>query len=145
MANTVSAVRRAAEAYGGRVAMVGILPTLRAGDLHRGAITDSARYRALDKGLRRLRQEPIRVRIQGSDPEPVELVRDDVALEGANTSFQVHLRVDPDRFGAAWNAAAMATAPVLAAAGNSPTFLGRRLWEETRVALFEQAADDRDE
>jgi hypothetical protein len=145
MAETVTAVRRAAGAHGGRVAMVGILPTLRAGDLHRGAITDSARYRALDKGLRRLRQEPIRVRIQGTDPEPVELVRDDVALEGANTSFQVHLRVDPDRFGAAWNAAAMATAPVLAAAGNSPIFLGRRLWEETRVALFEQAADDRDE
>jgi hypothetical protein len=145
MAKTVAAVERAAGAHGGQVAMVGILPTLRAADLHRGAITDSPRYRALDKGLRRLRREPIRVRIQGPDPEPVELVRDDVAMEGANTSFQVHLRVDPDRFGTAWNAAAMATAPVLAVAGNSPIFLGRRLWEETRVALFEQAADDRDE
>jgi hypothetical protein len=29
-------------------------------------------------------------------------------------------------------------------AGNSPTFLGHRLWEETRVALFKQALDDRD-
>jgi hypothetical protein len=33
---------------------------------------------------------------------------------------------------------------VLAAAGNSPLFLGKLLWEETRIALFEQAADDRD-
>jgi hypothetical protein len=33
---------------------------------------------------------------------------------------------------------------VLAVAGNSPTFLGHRLWEETRVALFKQALDDRD-
>jgi hypothetical protein len=33
---------------------------------------------------------------------------------------------------------------VLAVAGNSPLFLGRVLWEETRIALFEQAADDRD-
>jgi hypothetical protein len=33
---------------------------------------------------------------------------------------------------------------VLAVAGNSPTFLGHRLWEETRVALFKQAVDDRD-
>ncbi|HET7517922.1 MAG TPA: glutamate--cysteine ligase, partial [Actinomycetes bacterium] len=33
---------------------------------------------------------------------------------------------------------------MLAAAGNSPLFLGRVLWEETRIALFEQAADDRD-
>ena len=32
---------------------------------------------------------------------------------------------------------------MLAAAGNSPTFLGHRLWEETRVALFQQAVDDR--
>src|SRR5919109_1613288 len=125
MANTVTAVRRAAEAYSGRVAMVGILPTLRPADLHRGAITDSARYRALDKGLRRLRQEPIRVRIQGADPQPLELVRDDVALEGANTSFQVHLRGDPERYAAAYNAGQLATAPVLAVAGNSPIFLGR--------------------
>ena len=32
----------------------------------------------------------------------------------------------------------------LAVAGNSPTFLGHRLWEETRVALFKQAVDDRE-
>ena len=37
----------------------------------------------------------------------------------------------------------MLTAPVLAASGNSPTFLGHRLWHETRVALFKQAGDDR--
>jgi hypothetical protein len=34
-------------------------------------------------------------------------------------------------------------APVLAVAGNSPTFLGRRLWEETRIALFKQSVEDR--
>jgi hypothetical protein len=28
--------------------------------------------------------------------------------------------------------------------GNSPTFLGHQLGEETRVALFKQAVDDRD-
>jgi hypothetical protein len=38
----------------------------------------------------------------------------------------------------------LATGPVLAVAGNSPTFLGHRLWEETRVALFKQVVDDRD-
>ena len=74
----------------------------------------------------------------------LELAADDVGLEGANTSFQLHLRVDPDRFASYFNAAQLATAPVLAAAGNSPTFLGHRLWQETRVALFKQAVDDRD-
>jgi hypothetical protein len=51
--------------------------------------------------------------------------------------------VDPDRFSDHFNAAQLATAPALAASGNSPTFLGHRLWEETRVALFKQAVDDR--
>ncbi|MFN7135660.1 MAG: glutamate--cysteine ligase, partial [Myxococcales bacterium] len=34
---------------------------------------------------------------------------------------------------------------MLAASGNSPFLLGRRLWEETRVPLFEQSSDDRPE
>ena len=50
----------------------------------------------------------------------------------------------PRRFADHFNAAQLATGPVLAVAGNSPTFLGHRLWQETRVALFKQAIDDRD-
>ncbi|HET6814205.1 MAG TPA: glutamate-cysteine ligase family protein [Actinomycetota bacterium] len=135
-------VRRAAAWHGGRIVMAGILPTLRAEELHLAAISDAARYRALNAGIRRLRQEPFLIGIDGVDP--LELATDDIALEGANTSFQVHLKVDPDRFAACCNAAQLAIGPVLAVAGNSPTFLGHRLWEETRVALFKQALDDRD-
>ena len=130
-------VHRAAAWHGGRVVMVGILPTLAPDDLQLAALSDAPRYRALNNGLRRLRQEPFRVRIHGADP--LELAADDVGLEGANTSFQVHLRVDPDRFADHFNAAQLATGPVLAVAGNSPTFLGHRLWQETRVALFHDA------
>jgi hypothetical protein len=140
----LSSVRATAAAHGGRVAMIGILPTLRDEDLHRGAITDAPRYRALDWSLRRVRAEPFKIEIRGRDPEPLRVVRDTIVLEGANTSFQVHLRVDPGDYVRSFNAAQLATAPVLAAAGNSPVFLGRVLWEETRIALFEQAADDRD-
>ena len=42
-----------------------------------------------------------------------------------------------------YNAVQLATAPALAVSVNSPTFLGHRLWEETRVALFKQSVDDR--
>jgi hypothetical protein len=140
----LEAVRAAARAHGGRVAMVGILPTLRDQDLHRGAITDAPRYRALDWSLSRVKAEPFEIEIDGRDPEPLRVVRDNIVMEGANTSFQVHLRVDPGDYVDSFNAAQLATAPVLAAAGNSPLFLGRVLWEETRIALFEQAADDRD-
>jgi hypothetical protein len=131
-----------AREHGGRLALVGILPTLSRADLHPGAISDLPRYRALDRGLRRLRQDPFHLRIAGADP--LELTSDDVALEGANTSFQVHLRVNPAAFTHTYNAVQAATAPVLAVAGNSPTFLGHRLWEETRIALCKQSIDDRD-
>lgn len=132
----------AARASGGRVALVGILPTLRRGDLHPGVMSDVPRYRALDSGLRRLRYDPFHLRIAGADP--LELASDDVALEGAATSFQVHLRVDPAAFTRTYNAVQAATAPVLAVAGNAPTLLGHRLWEETRIALCKQSLDERD-
>jgi hypothetical protein len=135
-------VAAAARRQGGRPVLVGILPTLRRADLGAGVISDLPRYRALNSGLRRLRHDPFHLRIAGA--EPLELVSGDVVLEGAATSFQVHLRVDPDDFARAYNAVQAATAPVLAVAGNSPTFLGHRLWEETRIPLCKHSIDDRD-
>ncbi len=140
---TIAAIGRAAAPFGGRVAMIGILPTLEEADLQSSSLTDLRRFRALSAGIRRLRDRPFHVAIEGDDP--LELWCDDVTLEGANTSLQVHLRVEPSEFARSYNAAQIATAPVLAAAGNSPVFLGRRLWEETRIALFRQAVDDRGE
>jgi gamma-glutamyl:cysteine ligase YbdK (ATP-grasp superfamily) len=135
-------VADAARRHGGRLGLVGILPTLGRGDLHPGVMTDLPRYRALDRGLWRLRRAPVHIRVSGADP--LELQSDNVAVEGVNTSFQVHLRVDPAAFARTYNAVQLATAPVLAVAGNSPTFLGHRLWEETRIALCKQTVDDRD-
>ncbi|MEV0595552.1 glutamate--cysteine ligase [Nonomuraea cavernae] len=118
---------------------IGILPTLDSEDFTREAISDQNRYRAMSRGVRRLRLEPFLVKI-----EDLELSVEDVILEAANTSWQVHIRTPPDRFARLFNAAQLATGPVLAVCGNSPYFLGRQLWEETRIALMEEAADDRD-
>ena len=136
-------VRRAAVSHGVRAIAIGILPTLVESDLCSSALTESPRYRALSSGIRRLRGGPVAIAIDGD--EHVRLLVDDVTLEGANTSFQVHLRVDPEQFARAYNVAQIATAPVLAASGNSPLFLQRRLWEETRVALFRQSIDHRND
>jgi gamma-glutamyl:cysteine ligase YbdK (ATP-grasp superfamily) len=141
LADSLGAIDRAAAAYGGRSIIIGILPTLTRDDLKPGMLTDSGRYRALSAGIRRLRHQPFRIRIAGDDPLDVGCA--DVTFEGANTSLQIHLRVPPRDFAATYNAAQIATAPVLAASGNSPLFLGHRLWEETRVALFRQAVDER--
>ncbi|TSC33697.1 glutamate--cysteine ligase [Corallococcus sp. Z5C101001] len=132
---------RAAAGEGARVAAVGILPTLRQADLGKNALTPQARYRALATAIRGRRDGPFQVAIAGDDT--LNLAWEDVTLEGANTSLQFHLRVSPEDFARVYNAAQLATGPVLAACGNSPVFLGRRLWEETRVALFQQATDDR--
>jgi gamma-glutamyl:cysteine ligase YbdK (ATP-grasp superfamily) len=137
----VDRVADAAKDHAGRPALVGILPTLSEADFGPGAMTDLPRYRVLDGGLRQLRQDRFRIRIAGE--HPLELANPDVALEGANSSFQVHLRVAPGDFTRIYNAVQLATAPVLAVSGNSPTFLGHRLWEETRIAVFKQSVDDR--
>ena len=134
-------LRAIARAHDARIALIGILPTLTAEDLESSAMTDLPRYRALSAGIRRLRREPFHVRIDGEDS--LDIHCDDVTYEGANTSLQIHLRVNPSKFAAVYNAVQLATAPALAVSVNSPTFLGRRLWQETRIALFKQAVDDR--
>jgi hypothetical protein len=140
-------VDAAAGGKGARTVAVGILPTLQRSDLNPRAITNLPRYQALTAGLRQKRRAPFRICIDGDDP--LDLTTDDASMEGANTAFQVHLRAEPGEFARLFNAAQLAAAAALAASGNSPTFLGHRLWEETRVALFKQAGDlrppDRDQ
>lgn len=141
--DAVAEVRRAAATQGARVAVTGILPTLREADFGGSALTDKPRYRALSAALRRRKEAPFKVSIAGE--ESLTLTWDDVTLEGANTSLQFHLRVAPAEFARMYNAAQLVTGPVLAVSTNSPHFLGRKLWDETRVALFRQALDDRGE
>ncbi|MBB2911460.1 hypothetical protein FHS43_002733 [Streptosporangium becharense] len=135
-------VDAAAATWGGQAVAIGILPSLSEFDFTHEALSRESRYRALARGMRRLRAEPFRVRIEGV--ELLELEVEGVILESANTSWQVHLRTPPADFARIYNAAQLAIGPVLAVSGNSPGFLGRHLWEETRIALFEESADDRD-
>lgn len=136
-------IEQAASSCGARLAVIGILPTLREEDLDSGAMNDVMRYRALSRGLRRMRTSEFRVEIEGEDHLTTSC--DDVTLEGANTSLQLHLRVAPEDFARTFNAAQLAVAPILAVSPNSPILLERLLWEETRVALFGQAVDYRTE
>lgn len=141
LSDALRVVRRAAARVGARVVLIGILPTLERRDLEPRVLSDCCRYRALSRGLWRLRREPFRVDIRGE--ERLASLAHEVTFEGANTSFQVHLRVEPQAFADTYNAAQLATAVVLSAAGNAPLFLGKRLWHETRVALFRQSVDER--
>ncbi len=141
LGHALSLLERTAQGHAAHIVQIGILPTLSAADLAPAALSDCRRYRALSAGIRRLRHSPFPIWIEGTDC--LELEWDDVTLEGAATSLQIHLRVPPPQFAAVYNAAQIATAPALAISGNSPLFLGKRLWEETRIALFRQSVDDR--
>ena len=140
--NALTTLRGTAARHGGRLIPVGILPTLKLEQLQKGWMTNLQRYHALQSGIRRIRKgEDFRIRIDGDEPLDVEC--DSVAMEGANTSFQVHFRLNPRDFAAHYNAAQLMTPLGLAVAANSPFLLGHGLWDETRIALFKQAVDTR--
>lgn len=134
-------VRSVVRDLGAEVALVGILPTLRKSDLTLDNMVPADRYYALNDALTRLRGDHYDLRIKGTDE--LRVTHDSVMLEAANASFQVHFQVGPEEFAHLYNIAMAVTAPVLAAAVNSPLMLGRRLWQETRIAVFQQSVDTR--
>ncbi len=133
--------RALAHKVGAEIVMTGILPTIHISDLTLDNLTPKPRYFALNDALNRLRGGPAQFQIRGVDELFVK--HDTIMLEGCNTSFQTHFQVAPEEFAHYYNISQAVAAPVLAAAVNSPLLFGKRLWQETRIALFQQAVDTR--
>lgn len=125
----------------GELVPIGILPTLRQSDMGAKVMTDEPRYHALANALIQQRGEPFSIHIGGNDV--IDLEADDVTMEGATTSFQLHWRVPAHRFADYFNAVQLVTPIALALASNSPSLFGHHLWDETRIALFKQSVDSR--
>jgi CBS domain-containing protein len=139
----LSQAREAAKEEGADVLLAGILPTIMKSDLTLENITPVPRYYALNEAMNRMRGgKPYNLKVVGWDELHVE--HDTVMLEACNASCQFHLQVSAEEFAHFYNAAQAVLAPVLAAAANSPLLFGRRLWAETRIALFQQSLDTRD-
>lgn len=120
---------------------IGILPTLEKQHLNMEHMTNIARYHNLANHLYKQRGKAFDVNIKGD--EQLSISFDDICAEGANTSFQVHLMIPPERFTQVFNAAQLTSPLVTAIGANSPIFLGKKLWHETRIALFKQSLDIR--
>lgn len=133
--------RSAAQTMGNEVVLTGILPTIRKSDLGLESMTPIPRYHRINKALTSLRGSDYEIRLKGIDE--VLFRHDSVMTESCCTSFQVHFQVEPDEFAKYYNIAQVLAAPVLAAATNSMLLFGRRLWHETRIALFQQSVDTR--
>lgn len=122
--------------------LTGILPTLTKMDLEMHNLTPNPRYVALMEAInRQLIGSFYELRLTGIDEILVK--HQSPLLEACNTSFQVHLQVSPKDFVKYYNIAQTLAAPVLAISANSPIVFGKRLWHETRIALFQQALDIR--
>jgi len=144
MLTALAAINRQAARYDGHVVPVGILPTLELADFDHRTMTDMPRFHALREKLQEERRGLFRIDIDG-DEDALSLATDDITLEGANTSFQLHYRVNPCDFADTFNAIQLVTPLVLALSANSPLVFGRRLWHETRIPLFKQSIDSRTE
>lgn len=133
--------REKAALHDTRVLLAGILPTISKNELELEYMTQSPRYWALNQVVKELKGSDFELHILGVDE--LSIHHDSVLFEACNTSFQCHLQISPDDFVSSYNWAQAITAPILATCSNSPLLLGRDLWAETRIALFQQSIDTR--
>lgn len=138
----IQEIRKCIAPLNADILLTGIMPTLRKFHLDMSYLTPKKRYYALMESInKQLIGNSYELRLQGIDELLVK--HDSPLLEACNTSFQVHLQVSPHDFVKMYNIAQTIAAPVMAAAANSPIVFGRRLWHESRIALFQQALDTR--
>lgn len=128
---------------GAHLLMAGILPTLAPGHMTADNLSANPRYALLSEQILAARGEDITLSIHGQDR--LDTTSDSIVPEAACTSTQLHVQVSPEEFPAYWNASQAIASVQLAVGANSPFLLGKRLWAETRIALFQQATDTRAE
>ena len=123
-----------------RITCIGILPTITHEMLCAQNMTPRSRFEALNRQVFRLRRgQPLQLAIDGI--EQLRSQHNDVMLEAAATSLQVHLKVPLKDASQYFNSFVLASAATVAVAANAPLLFGKRLWHDTRIPVFEQAVD----
>ncbi|WP_136482728.1 CBS domain-containing protein [Cognatitamlana onchidii] len=130
-----------AEKKGIKIVLTGILPSLSVSNVDESSMTNKERYTVLNDAIKKSRRKSFDIHIKGVDE--LNLLHDSVMLEGCNTSFQMHLQLNPNGFVDNYNWAQAIAGPILSACTNSPLLFGKELWSETRIALFTQSVDTR--
>ena len=141
--DTLNRAEERSRTTGSHMMIIGILPTVDEDHLCADTLSANSRYALLNEQIFAARGEDLHIDITGR--ERLVAYADTIAPEAACTSVQLHQQVDPDDFARHWNAAQAIAGIQLAVGANSPFFFGRELWQETRIALFEQATDTRPE
>ena len=133
--------KKAASKKDTKIVLTGILPSLSINNASEQNMTNVERYSVLNDAIKGIRRQNFDIHIKGADE--LNLVHDSVMLEGCNTSFQMHLQLNPKTFVDNYNWAQAISGPILSACTNSPLLFGKELWSETRIALFTQSIDTR--
>ncbi|MGL5823343.1 MAG: glutamate--cysteine ligase [Nocardioides sp.] len=133
----------AAARVGAHLVTIGILPTLAPGHMTASSISANPRYALLGEQILAARGEDLVISINGE--ERLETTSESIVPEASCTSTQLHMQTSPERFADYWNASQAIAGVQVALGANSPYLLGKRLWRETRIPLFEQATDTRSE
>ena len=129
---------------GAHLVMIGILPTLAEGHMAPSSISANPRYKLLSEQILEARGEDILIDVSGHH-ERLRTTSDSILPEAACTSTQFHVQTSPEDFSDYWNASQVIAGVQVALGANSPYLLGKELWRETRIPLFEQATDTRSE
>ena len=141
LTNLLEKAKSKAEKLGIKVILTGILPTISKNELGIDFMTPIPRYHKLNEVLTQCRGDLFALKIRGVDE--LTLHHDSVLFEACNTSFQLHLQIPQKDFIPSYNWAQAIAGPVLGICSNSPLLMGRELWKETRIALFQQSLDTR--
>lgn len=137
----IKKAQMAAKKHETKIMLTGILPTINSSHLEFKNMTPNLRYKALNDMIKGKKSTGFELNIQGIDE--LKAHHPNILFEACNTSFQVHYQLTPKKFVSAYNWALAIAAPVLAVSVNSPLLNGKRLWSETRIALFQQSIDMR--
>lgn len=124
-----------------KIILTGILPSIDYRAVQMNYLTPKPRYEALSKILSELRGGDFELNITGVDE--LILTHNNILFEACNTSFQCHYQVEPKDFADMYNWAQLISGPVLSICANSPLLIGKQLWAETRIPLFQQSIDTR--
>jgi len=128
-----------AKNYDCSVVMIGTLPTLNLSELNVANMSDLNRYRALNEQILSTRDTSVFLDITGQ--EHLKLEHQDIMLESATTSLQLHTQVPLTLAHHFYNASIISSAAMVAVCANAPYLFGRDLWHESRIPMFEQAVD----
>ncbi len=128
-----------AQALNNHILIIGTLPTLKPSAMNLKNMSDMNRYRVLNEQILNIRGKPIHLDIGGI--EHLKFDHNDVMLESATTSLQLHTQIPLAQAHHFYNASIIASAAIVASCANAPYLFGKNLWHESRIPLFEQAIE----